>query len=132
MARPRKTFNLDEAREACRYIYRKLQVDDYWPTDDPFMRDEAMEQLRLVRRMPKPDTVQKWVDTWLDDEQRNRLLLAMRVRRSRKQRPRRRTINISSRASDVLHLLADREGMTISDFIVYRLGDECRLLDDKT
>jgi len=102
-----------------RYIHKKLLVELAW--DLPVEVESSFEQ-----RKRDAITLSQWCQQWLDAEQWQRLQAAVRASHYRqrvRQSPDRYGshvhVRLSYQAWSILTQLAQRDGVTISDFIIH-------------
>lgn len=121
MAAPKKRITGHDTIVAENWISKKL---DAYQLDIEFDRlSRAMTDFRdnvRMRDVESPeheDALNAWVDEYLSDEERSKLLLALRARRHRrKKNP--VTITLSRKAHLDLAFYAEKRGMTLSEAII--------------
>jgi macrodomain Ter protein organizer (MatP/YcbG family) len=121
MARERYRITPEDLRYAVRYLSRKLQ-DGYWVSDDVSTESKAERAFEKGRR--DAVTLTAWGEEWLSSAQWTQLKNAVRAARRRRanlSRDPTKHVTLSHRAWLILHDLAERDGVTLSQFIEKRL-----------
>jgi macrodomain Ter protein organizer (MatP/YcbG family) len=106
---------------ASSYISRKLQ-SGYWPSEDVSIETKAERAYRKDKR--DPITLTKWCEKWLTTAQWTQLKNAIRAARRRQAdltRDPPKHVTLSHRAWLILHELAERDGVTLSELIENKL-----------
>ncbi len=122
MARQRYVVTAGDKAAVISYIERKLSLEPNWLESDGGKRSFARAKRDTVR-------IQKWCDKCLSDEQWRQLKDAVRAARKRKHdrtgdRVPKVNITLSRRAWSMLRALAERDGVTLSEFIEKRFEKE--------
>ena len=127
MARPKKVFTKTETRWARDYIRRKFGLDQDWPHYDNWAANNKAR--KAFDDLPPGDAgaMQGWCRSFLDDKQQEQLLCALRARKKRQnvELPL-KNVTLTWEAWNYLSGLANRDKVTISDFLTKRLEREYR------
>jgi len=121
MARERYTITDGDLGFAASYLSRKLQYD-YWLSDDVSRETKAQRAYRAAKR--DAVTLTAWGEEWLSILQWTQLKNAVRAARRRQadlSRDPPKHVTLSHRAWLMLHELAERDGVTLSEFIEKKL-----------
>jgi hypothetical protein len=121
MARERYTITDGDLGFAVSYLSRKLQ-SDYWLSDDVSRETKAQRAYRAAKR--DAVTLTAWGEEWLSSAQWTQLKNAVRAARRRQadlSRNPPKHVTLSHRAWLILHELAERDGVTLSELIEKRL-----------
>ena len=121
MARERYTITREDWGFAERYLSRKLQ-DGYWFSEDVSEETKAERADKKAKR--DPVTLNKWCEEWLSSEHWTQLKNAIRAARRRKAdltREAPKHVTLSRRAWSMLHDLAERDGITLSEYLEVKL-----------
>lgn len=126
MSRQKYAITEDDFLFARKYLSRKFHEDDDWflgcGAEEDFTASER--DFRKVRTAGK---LNDWGERWLARSHWEQLKAAIRAARKRqRERSREGTkhVSLSWRAWSILHDMAERDGVTISDLIVSRLESE--------
>ena len=121
MARGRYTITKEDLEFATSYLSRKLQ-DGYWLSDDVSLETKAQRAYGKAKR--DGVTLTAWGEEWLSSSQWTQLKNAVRAARRRQadlSRDPPKHVTLSHRAWLILHELAERDGVTLSELIEKKL-----------
>jgi macrodomain Ter protein organizer (MatP/YcbG family) len=121
MPKTRYTITKDDWTFAVSYLSRKLQ-DGYWLSDDVSTQTKAERAYQKVKR--DPVTLNAWCERWLTSTHWTQLKNAIRASRSRQadlSRDPHKHVTLSHKAWLMLHELAERDGVTLSEFLETKL-----------
>jgi macrodomain Ter protein organizer (MatP/YcbG family) len=121
MARSRYTITQEDLGFAVSYLSRKLQ-SDYWPSDDVSRETKAERAHQKAKR--DVVTLTAWGEEWLSSAQWTQLKNAVRAARRRQadlSRDPPKHVTLSHRAWLMLHELAERDTITLSELIEKKL-----------
>jgi macrodomain Ter protein organizer (MatP/YcbG family) len=124
MAKSRYVVTKGDAAFAVSYLSRKLQ-GGYWPSEDTALQTKAEREYWSATR--DGVTLTSWCEKWLDTAQWTQLKNAIRAARRRQadlSRDPPKHVTLSHRAWLMLHDLAERDSVTLSEFIERRLEKE--------
>ncbi len=124
MARPKKVFTKTENWWARDYIDRKFRLDRDWPYEE---WDQNYAARKNFEELPNGDPVamHSWCNSYLDAKQQEQLLGALRARKKReKSEMPGKSITLTWKAWEYLSDLANRDKVTMSEFLVNRLEHE--------
>jgi macrodomain Ter protein organizer (MatP/YcbG family) len=121
MARERYTITDEDLGFAVSYLSRKLK-DGYWLSDDVSRETKAERAYEKAKR--DAVTLTEWGEKWLSSSQWTQLKNAVRAARRRQadlSRDPPKHVTLSHRAWLMLHELAERDGVTLSELIEKKL-----------
>ena len=125
MPRQKYAITQTDFRFARQYLSRKLNEDYDWLAGSPLEEDSGVAGERDFHKIRKPEELTEWGEQWLSREQWEQLKTAIRAARKRRRDQSgegTKHLTVSWRAWSILHDLAKRDGVTISEVIVSRLG----------
>ena len=119
---PKKAFSITtkNLRFAQKYLYRKITLEDYYPTADTNF--DANKSFK--KAFSKIELLNQWVEDYLSNEQRKQLIGAIRQQRRRKGHPEVKTISISFEAWRYIEEISKRDEVTLSQVIEKYLRKE--------
>ena len=121
MARERYTITDEDLGFAVSYLSRKLK-DGYWLSDDVSRETKAERAYEKAKR--DGVTLTEWCEEWLSSAQWTQLKNAVRAARRRQadlSRDPPKHVTLSHRAWLILHELAERDAVTLSELIEKKL-----------
>jgi macrodomain Ter protein organizer (MatP/YcbG family) len=117
MARSRYKIGKEDLGFAVSYLSHKLRTG-YWISED--VSEETTAERSYREAMRDPITLTEWCEKWLSSAQWTQLKNAIRAARRRQADLRRdppKHVTLSHRAWLMLHELAQRDGVTLSELI---------------
>ena len=121
MPRERYRITDEDVGFAVRYLSHKLQIG-YWLSDDVSVETKAQRAYQKAKR--DAVTLTAWGEEWLSGAQWTQLKNAVRAARRRQadlSRDPPKHVTLSHRAWLILHELAERDGVTLSELIEKKL-----------
>lgn len=124
MSKPKYAIPEADHPAAVAYLRTKLQ-NPYWPTEDTAAHVAASRTFKKASR--DSVTLTTWCDKHLDTDQMTRLKGIIRQTRKRTRdlsRDKPKGVTLSRKAWQILHDMAEADGVTLSAWIESRLTEE--------
>lgn len=111
---------------AVEFLDKQISSGLYWLGEDASQGITAEHEYQDAKA--NPNDLNAWCEKWLHDTQWAQLKNAISIARDQiekqKYRPQLKTVSLTHNAWEILSELAKSEGLTLSELIVNRLGNE--------